>query len=185
MSLTVRGIQSAFEICLAEWSASGWPAFLTPIRPEAVAHQHRLDARIAQHRVAHRPAAVKVNEIVLLRYRSERLDVGVVTVYVPPSDEEIGRFARWGVRDRRAQFDWIDVPLAQRPRQQRLCKRRVPGPARLDFRERGPRLIGTSVSDGIVEQSKLADKVARGNRTHLPDCFLDLCAPIERHRRTQ
>src|SRR5438105_131716 len=105
------GIGAAFEICLADRPASGGPTLLTPIRRETEAHDHCLDARIAQHHVAHRPAAIKINKVVLLRYRSERLDVGVVTVYVPPSDEEIGRFARWSVRDRRTQFDWIDVRL--------------------------------------------------------------------------
>ena len=66
-----------------------------------------------------------------------------------------------------------------------MCKRRVPGPARLDFRERSPRLIGTSVSDGIVEQSEFADIIARRNGAHLPYRFLDLCAPVERDRSTQ
>src|SRR5438876_614402 len=157
------GIGAAFEIRFAERPASRGPAFLTPIRREAVAHYHRLDPRIAQHRVAHRPAAVKIDEVILLGDRSESLDVRVVTVYVLPSDEEKGCFARWCVRDRDAQFDWIDTGLAQRPRQQRLCKRRVSGPARHHFRERGPRLVGASVNDGIVEQSELADIIARRN----------------------
>src|SRR5438132_11827677 len=50
-------IGAAFEIRLAERLASSWPAFLAPIHRKAVAHDHRLDARIAQHRVSRRPTA--------------------------------------------------------------------------------------------------------------------------------
>src|SRR6266550_4172505 len=86
------GIGAAFEIRFAERPASGWPAFLTPIGREAEAHQHRLDRG---------PAAVEIGKVVSLEYRSESLDVGVVTVYVLPGDKVFICFARWCVRDRR------------------------------------------------------------------------------------
>src|SRR5437879_8456029 len=105
------GIGAAFEICLAERPASGGPAFLTPIRREAVAHDHRLDARIAQHRVTRRPAAIKIGEVVGLEYRSRTFDVCVVAVDVLARDKIYASFAFWCIRVRRAQFNWIDFEL--------------------------------------------------------------------------
>src|SRR5438876_12250350 len=101
------GISAAFEICLAERPASGGPAFLTPIRREAEAHDHRLDARIAQHRVTRRPAAIKIGEVVSLEYRSLALDICVVAVNILTRDKISARFAFGRVRDRCAQFTWI------------------------------------------------------------------------------
>src|SRR6266403_1836184 len=63
------------------------------------------------------------------------------------------------VCDRRAESALIDARFAQCPRQQRLRKDRVLWPARLDFPELRARFIGTSISDRIIEQAKLADKV--------------------------
>src|SRR5207248_11111807 len=103
----------AFEIGLAERPASGGPAFLTPIRREAEAHDHRFDARIAQHRVTRRLAAIEIGEVVSLEYRSLPLDVRVVAVDVLARDKISARFAFWRIRDRRAQFNWIDIGLAE------------------------------------------------------------------------
>src|SRR6266571_448175 len=115
----------AFEICLAERAASGGPAFLAPIRREAVAHDHRLDARIAQHRVSRRPAVIKIGEVVSLEYHSLTFDVCVVAVDVFSRDKISARFAFGRIRDRRAQFNRIDIGLAERPRQQGLCKHSI------------------------------------------------------------
>src|SRR5438552_17518963 len=87
-------IGAAFEVCLAERPAAGGPAFLAPIRRETEAHDHCLDPRISQHCLAHRLTAIKVNEVVLLRYRTESVDVGVQAVYVLPGDEIADGFAR-------------------------------------------------------------------------------------------
>src|SRR6266567_7093799 len=108
-------IGAAFEIRLAERLASSWPAFLAPICQEAVAHQHRLDARIAQHCVARRSAAVEIGEVVGLEYRSASLDVRVVAVDVLSRDEVIAGFAFWRIRDRRTQIARVESPLPQRP----------------------------------------------------------------------
>src|SRR2546430_17281093 len=89
------GIGAAFEIGLAERPASGGPAFLTPIRREAEAHHHRLDARIAQHRVSRRRAAVEIGKVVSLEYRALPLDICVVSVDVLARDKISARFAFW------------------------------------------------------------------------------------------
>jgi len=94
-------IGAAFEIRLAERLASSWPAFLAPIRRKAVAHQHCLDARIAQHRMTRRSAAVEIGEVVGLEYRAASLDVRVVAVDVLSRDEVIGGLALWRGRDHR------------------------------------------------------------------------------------
>ena len=50
--LFAGGIETAFEIRLTQPMASGGPSLLAPIRRKAVAHDHRLDAGVAQHCVA-------------------------------------------------------------------------------------------------------------------------------------
>src|SRR5689334_22587115 len=98
--------------------APGGPAFLTPVSREAVAHQHRLDARIAQHGMAGRFAAVKIGEVVGLEYRSATVDVCVVAVDVVAGDQEDAGFVLWRIGNRRAYCGWIDPRLTQRPGQQ-------------------------------------------------------------------
>src|ERR1041385_9501330 len=103
MSFAACRIQPAFEIRFAEWTAAGGPSFLAPIRREAVARDHRLDARIAQHRVSGRLAAVEIGEVVSLEYRSLTFDVCVVAVDVLSRDKisAIFAFARIRSEERR------------------------------------------------------------------------------------
>src|SRR5438132_1150746 len=91
ISMRRCGIGVAFEICLAKRPAARGPSFLAPIRRETVAHQHRLDAWVAQHRVTRRLAAVKIGEVVGLEDRSATFDIGVVAVEVLPRNEVTAR----------------------------------------------------------------------------------------------
>src|SRR5204863_1173261 len=120
------------------------------------ANHHRLDARIVQHRLSRRPAAVELGKVVSLEYRSLPLDICVVAVDVLARDKISARFAFWRIRDRRAQFNWIDLGLAERPRQQRLRKRSILWPTCHDFRKGGPCFIGASVIECVVEKPGLA-----------------------------
>src|SRR5919198_4287866 len=156
MLFSVRRIQSAFEISFANRPASGGPAFLAPIRGEAIVHQHGLYAWIAQHRVAGGFAAVKIGKGISFNDRPMSLDVCVVAIDVLPRDQEVASFILWRIRDRRAYFRRVHARFSQRPRQQLLRKSRIFWPATYDFRERGTGLISSTAGERVLEQPEPA-----------------------------
>src|SRR5262249_52542927 len=117
------------------------------------------------------------------KYRALTLDVCFVGVDVLSRDEIKARFAVWCIRDRRAQFVWIHTGVAKRPWQQRLRKRSILWPACHDFGERGPRFIGASVLERVIEQPELAGPEIWSDCTYSLHRLLDFVAAVERPRR--